>query len=475
LVIAVLSVPAGAQAATRYAAPNGGAAFGCPALNPCAIEVAINGAGNGDEVIIGSGDYHAGAPWSSEIMNSSTSLNVHGVDGQPRPRLFSSSATYGLNFDGAGSSVRRLGIVESNASGQGALRLFGSSAEYVVIEAGGSGRACEVVQAGTPPSTTPSSVRNSICHASSGQAVHTLGGATLRGVSAWSDSGLGVFAEGQSGEQVTLSNTIAHGSTNVAAGPFMANGLVNVVADHSNYATTFAAAGSSVTPAGSGTNQNAAPQLTAPGGGDFHQLAASPTIDRGGFGDIGTFDVYDHPRVLGAAPDIGADEFVPLPGGGGGGGGAGGGGGGGPTATAAVSKLGVSPTTFPAAPSGPSAQATRRARRRTFGTKVSYTLNQPASVRFTVQQTQPGRKTGKGKKTRCVPQTKNNRKAKKCTRVVTLPGSFTLTGRAGANSFRFTGRLAGKKLKPGNYTLVGTPTANGKTGQAVTTAFRIIP
>jgi hypothetical protein len=179
-------------------------------------------------------------------------------------------------------------------------------------------------------------------------------------------------------------------------------------------------------------------------------------------------------RPQGAACDIGAFELEVGPGGGDSGGG-GGGAGGGSTVTAAVSRLGVSPSVFPAAASGPSAlTARRRTTTRKTGAKVSYTLNEPAAVRFTVQQTQPGRKTGKGKKARCVPQTKKNRKAKKCTRVVTLRGSFAQNGKAGANSFRFTGRLAGKKLPPGRYTLVVTPTANGKTGRAVSTPFRII-
>ena len=57
---------------------------------------------------------------------------------------------------------------------------------------------------------------------------------------------------------------------------------------------------------------------------------------------------------------------------------------------------------------------------------------------------------------------------------MSLRGSFTFNGAAGANSFRFTGRLAGKKLEPDTYTLVATPSANGKTGRPVTTAFRII-
>ena len=49
-----------------------------------------------------------------------------------------------------------------------------------------------------------------------------------------------------------------------------------------------------------------------------------------------------------------------------------------------------------------------------------------------------------------------------------------MTGKAAANHFHFSGRLAGKKLKPGNYTLVATPIANGKKGRSVTTRFRIL-
>jgi hypothetical protein len=57
---------------------------------------------------------------------------------------------------------------------------------------------------------------------------------------------------------------------------------------------------------------------------------------------------------------------------------------------------------------------------------------------------------------------------------VALSGSFTRAGQAGANSFRFTGRLAGHKLKPRSYQLIATPSAAGKAGQSATAAFRII-
>ncbi len=163
--------------------------------------------------------------------------------------------------------------------------------------------------------------------------------------------------------------------------------------------------------------------------------------------------------------------------GGGAGGGTGGGAGGGnaPTTIAVASKEQISPSSFRAASSGPSATASKYNKKaHKLGTKVTYTLSIAASVRFTVQQTFPGRRTGKGTKGRCVAQTKNNRTAPRCRRVLTLKGSFTQAGNAGTNSFRFTGRINGKKLNPGTYTLLATPTANGKSAQSTSATFRVI-
>jgi len=39
---------------------------------------------------------------------------------------------------------------------------------------------------------------------------------------------------------------------------------------------------------------------------------------------------------------------------------------------------------------------------------------------------------------------------------------------------RFTGRIDGKRLKPGSYKLVATPKANGRAGRAVSVTFHII-
>lgn len=134
---------------------------------------------------------------------------------------------------------------------------------------------------------------------------------------------------------------------------------------------------------------------------------------------------------------------------------------------AAVSGETLAPTAFSAARSGPSALSARKRP----GAQVSYVLNEPASVRFTVVQHQSGRKGSGG---RCATPTTANRHAPKCTRSMTLPGSFTLTGNAGANRFRFAGRLGGHKLSVGKYELLATPSAGGRVGRAASASFQII-
>jgi hypothetical protein len=139
---------------------------------------------------------------------------------------------------------------------------------------------------------------------------------------------------------------------------------------------------------------------------------------------------------------------------------------------AAVSGLAFSNATFAAQGSGP--PATKAKRRPPRGTKVSFRLNEAASVGFTVTQRAKGRKVKRGRKTVCVKRTRKNRKRKRCSRVVRLKGSFSRDGVAGKNSFHFTGRLNGRKLKPGRYRLVATPTAGGQKGKSTSSGFRIV-
>ena len=199
-----------------------------------------------------------------------------------------------------------------------------------------------------------------------------------------------------------------------------------------------------------GSNQSADPLFANAAGGDFHQLAGSPTIDAGTADPFNGFSDFDgQPRLIGAAPDIGADEFfVAAP------------------ATQVVLDvfdpvarlLRLRPSTLAASASGPSLLAARRPTR----TRVSYRLSEPARMRFTVQRRQAGRRVGR----RCVAPNRRNRGRRRCIRYVTLRGSFSHQGAAGTNRFRFTGRLRGRKLRPARYRLVGVPTdAAGNRGQ----------
>jgi hypothetical protein len=126
----------------------------------------------------------------------------------------------------------------------------------------------------------------------------------------------------------------------------------------------------------------------------------------------------------------------------------------------------LSPARFPAAPSGPSAVIAKRR----YGTNVSYTLNEAASVRFTVTHVAIGRRVGG----QCLKATKLNRLAPTCKRAAALAGSFTVAAKAGTNRLHFTGRLSGHKLALGKYSLVATPSAGGTTGRAASASFQII-
>jgi hypothetical protein len=127
----------------------------------------------------------------------------------------------------------------------------------------------------------------------------------------------------------------------------------------------------------------------------------------------------------------------------------------------------LSRTTFPAAPAGPSATAARR-----YGTTVSFTLNIAASVRFTLTALLPGRRTRSG---HCMRPTRANRRLHRCARRTLVAGSFTHAGAQGVNSFHFSGRIAGHRLRSGGYLITATPSAAGRTGASVHASFRIVP
>jgi hypothetical protein len=89
--------------------------------------------------------------------------------------------------------------------------------------------------------------------------------------------------------------------------------------------------------------------------------------------------------------------------------------------------------------------------------KISYMLNGGDTVTFTFKRTAPGRQVN-GK---CVEPTNKNNLKKKCTRLISVNRKVVQTGKAGANSFSWNGKVGGHKLGPGTYQLTATP-AGGK-------------
>jgi hypothetical protein len=125
-----------------------------------------------------------------------------------------------------------------------------------------------------------------------------------------------------------------------------------------------------------------------------------------------------------------------------------------------VTSYSLSPKAFRAAARGGSAA------RAPVGTTVRFRLSQAATMTFRVQRAARGRRVGG----RCVAPRRSNRGHRACVRYVTLRGSFSLAGKAGANAFHFTGRLRGHKLGPARYKLVAQ--AGNSLGHSAARAIR---
>lgn len=126
-----------------------------------------------------------------------------------------------------------------------------------------------------------------------------------------------------------------------------------------------------------------------------------------------------------------------------------------------LSCLKLKPAAFRAARSGASIARA--------GTEISYHVLGASVTRFKVDRLVPGIVRAR----RCVSVQRRVKGRPHCTRVVALASSFTHTGSAGANRFRFTGRIGGRALPPGAYRLDATPTrTTGGVGPAATRGFR---
>ena len=109
----------------------------------------------------------------------------------------------------------------------------------------------------------------------------------------------------------------------------------------------------------------------------------------------------------------------------------------------AITRLGLSPTAFRAAPSGPALAALA-------GARLSLALSEAATVTFRVVQPTPGRQVAG----QCRRPTARNADRPRCSRWTPLRGRTVRSLPAGRTALRYRGRLAGRTLRPGRYRLL---------------------
>jgi hypothetical protein len=427
----------------RYAAPKGEGTE-CTQEKPCALREAVSGAKAGDEVIVTSGTYEVTPPAISPPFV--TNVQIHGDPSGPMPKI---SAGFGgpvFQLTQTGDSLSYLEI-ENNANGGEAAVCFGSRLErlrarIVGMSATGVYMSSDCVVRNSLFRMEGAASRGLLAAGSSGNTTASARNVTVIASGSNSTGAVSEYNEGTEGSfTLELVNSILQGTEQDLEALTGAKGPGNISVTHSNFDTS-KPVGENAKVIDGGGNQTAAPLFVNAENGDFQEAAGSPTIDAGIVGELGPLDLAGNPRVLGAAPDIGAYESLSLPKA--------------LPVVPALQSLTVAPSAFRAAKSGGAvASANKKAKPKgPVGTTVTFSLSEggTVTVKFSIEQLITGRKAGK----RCVKQTAANKGKAKCTFAKKLGGDFTDEGTTGQNHFKFTGRLGSKALKPGRYKLVGS-------------------
>lgn len=154
-----------------------------------------------------------------------------------------------------------------------------------------------------------------------GEAVLMAGDSTLRNATAIAGgsnaTGIefnGEFGSSVGGETALVTNSIARGEgADIGTGGTCGCDTPDTFAtiSYSNYQSVNQTDPDVILGQSSG-NQTQAPVFILAAAGNYHQKAASPTIDAG-LGGLanGAYDIDGGPRSVGGGVDIGADEFVP--------------------------------------------------------------------------------------------------------------------------------------------------------------------
>ena len=292
----LLACAPAADAATRHATPAGGATTGaCAVSAPCTLEVAVNSAADGDEVVVAPGTYTL-----TKKLTPRGALDIHGDRDFAWPRIVGPGNLKEPILTLDGGTLEHVSIKAS--SNKEALVLQARIVDGVWLESA-NGDAATVYT-----SSDGTVIRNSVIASSGAVDSAALwlrdgsgGSVEIRNVTAYATAGTGngVHCDVQNGT-ATVVSTIARGKG------YDADFTQGCSISYSN----FRPANSTGVIAGVG-NQGAEPIFAD---ADYRPAAGSPTIDAGAFDALSSSpDPDGRPRVIGTAPDIGAYEYAPPP------------------------------------------------------------------------------------------------------------------------------------------------------------------
>jgi hypothetical protein len=306
--VAAAIAPNASAATQRYASPIG-SGQDCTAAHPCKLKDAVEAAAIGDDVIVNPGDYQLTEPiWNTE------KTTIHGVHGQPRPRLlFSGPSQRGMRMDWGGS-LRDVEIVQTGQD-SALFAGLGASIDQVIARASGTGEPTATIQNATiSNSILVASGTTSNALATGGSSGQVTSAARNVTAIATGSGAVPIVASASMMASTTLHlvNVIAYGGPNsvsLRAQTDLSGAQATITASHTNY-QTFDQVGIAKPLVNGGGNRAEEPAFVNPAAGDYRQAPGAYTIDAGL--DYGGFDVDGDPRKIGTT-DIGADEFVPAP------------------------------------------------------------------------------------------------------------------------------------------------------------------
>ena len=292
ITLTLLAAPA-ANAAVRNATPTGGATSGSCAAAPCTLEVAVNSAADGDEVVVGPGTYAL-----TKKLTPSGELRIHGDRDHAWPR-----------------------IVGPSTLKEPMLKLNGGTLAHVWFRATGTHEAL-VLQQGIVDGVKLESTNGDAATAYGSDAT-VIRNSIIQTTGATNSAALWL-RDGSGADNVEIRNVTAMGTAGTANGIHcdVTNGgatIVNSIARGKSYDLDFTAGcsvaysnyrpGASTGVAAGIGSQSAEPVFAD---NDYRPAAGSPTIDAGAFDAfVSSPDPDGRPRMLGTAPDIGAYEYAP--------------------------------------------------------------------------------------------------------------------------------------------------------------------